>query len=97
MTSETSPVARMLANYRPVMDRFLSGEIGAENFSEAYMEIFKNDANQVTGPEFDVLDSIFVAIDDYVEAPELRDPDEGDIDEVELRARVEEGYRRLFG
>jgi hypothetical protein len=89
-------VARMLAVYRPIMARFLDGESTADDFERDYLTTFKNDANQVLGDEFDVLDELFADVDEYVADPKLR-AEAGGLDEEELRERVRAAYRRLFG
>jgi hypothetical protein len=58
MPGDQSPMAKMLAAYRPIMARFLSGESTAEDFEREYLAVFENDANQALGDEFDVMDGL---------------------------------------
>ncbi|MCA1674485.1 MAG: colicin immunity domain-containing protein [Actinobacteria bacterium] len=96
MSTEKTPVATMLAAYRPIMARFLAGETSAEEFEREYLTTFKNDANQVLGAEFDVLDGLFADVDEYVADPALR-AQVGGLGDDELKERVRAAHRRLFG
>jgi hypothetical protein len=96
MPGDQAPVARMLATYRPIMARFLAGESTAEDFEREYLAVFKNDADQVLGDEFDVLDGLFADVDEYVADPRLR-ARVGGLGDDELRERMRAAYQRLFG
>lgn len=96
MTSTTNEaVAQMLRGYDGIISRFISGVSSADEFETSYLRYFKADENQVTGDEFDVLDSLFADVDDYVSDPSLRES-VGGIDEHELRTRAQKAYSRLF-
>jgi hypothetical protein len=95
MPTDQTPVATMLAAYRPIMARFLAGESTAEDFEREYLATFKNDANQVLGDEFDVLDGLFADVDEYVADPTLR-AQVGGLGDAELKDRVRAAYRKLF-
>jgi hypothetical protein len=88
-------VSRMLENYRDLIHRFVIGEISADEFETDYLARFKDDPNQVTGEEFDILDELFAHVDDYVRDPFLREST-GGISGEELRARASDAYARLF-
>lgn len=47
------------------------------------------------GDEFDVLDSLFADVDEYVADPELR-AQTGGLDNEELRERTRAAYEQLF-
>lgn len=85
----------MLENYRNLLRSFSNGEMTANIFEYQYLTRFKNDSDQVTGEEFDVLDVLFALVDDYVEDPQLR-AQTGGIGGDELRERVRDVYARLF-
>ncbi|MFD4403407.1 colicin immunity domain-containing protein [Nocardia sp. NPDC058499] len=96
MTDSSAAIARMVAGYKPILESLLSGKSGADEFEHNYLYHFKNDKNQVTGPDFDILDELFASVDDYVSDPTRRE-EVGGIDEKELRTRASEAYRKLFG
>ncbi|WP_280415714.1 colicin immunity domain-containing protein [Nocardia carnea] len=96
MTDNSAAIARMVAGYKPILEALLSGESGADEFEHNYLHYFKNDRNQVIGPDFDILDELFAYADNYVSDPTLRE-EVGGIDEKELRTRASEAYRKLFG
>lgn len=95
MTDKT-PAAEMLSAYQPIMSRFLAGETTAQEFEREYLTAFQDDADQVTGDEFDVLDGVFADVDEYVADPALRNQVNG-IGDDELKERVRVAYRTLFG
>jgi len=86
----------MLDRYKPMLERFISGESSADEFETRFLSYFKSDKNQVVGDEFDVLDRLFADVDEYVGDPDLRAAGRG-IDENELRSRARQAYVRLFG
>jgi hypothetical protein len=88
-------VSRMLENYRDLMRRFVIGEISADEFETDYLTRFKDDQNQVTGTEFDILDGLFADVDEYISDPTLRDS-AGGISGEELGTRARDAYDRLF-
>jgi hypothetical protein len=96
MSDVDASVARMLETYRDLIRRFVIGDVSADQFEAEYLARFKDDANQVAGDEFDVLDELFSDVDDYVDEPTLR-LRTGGISGEELRARARDAYARLFG
>lgn len=95
MNEVNAGVSRMLENYRELIRRFSIGEMTADDFENEYLTRFKNDSDQVTGAEFDILDELFADVDDYVDDPELR-AETGGISGGELRERARDVYARLF-
>jgi Bacterial self-protective colicin-like immunity len=95
MPGRDASVSRMLENYRDLIRRFVIGDISADEFETDYLARFKDDTNQVTGEEFDILDELFADVDDYVSDPTLREST-GGISGEELRARARDAYARLF-
>ena len=95
MSAGDARVSRMLETYKDLIHRFVAGEISADEFETDYLTRFKDDPNQVTGEEFDILDGLFADVDDYVSDPALRETT-GGISGEELRARARDAYSRLF-
>ena len=95
MREGDASVSQMLATYRDLIRRFVIGEISADEFETDYLARFKDDPNQVTGEEFNILDGLFADVDDYVGDPILRESTAG-ISGEELRARARDAYTRLF-
>jgi hypothetical protein len=96
MSSDNTAAERMVAKYRDLIADFVGGRVSAQNFESAYLEVFKTDKDQVPGREFDVLEKLFFAVDDYIADPELREK-MGGLNDGELRARAEETYSLLYG
>ena len=96
MSSDNKTTERMVAKYRDLIADFVGGRMSAQNFESAYLQVFKTDKDQVPGREFDVLEKLFFAIDDYIADPELRDT-VGGLNDDELRACAEETYSLLYG
>jgi hypothetical protein len=95
-SGDNTATERMVAKYRDLIANFVGGGMSAQNFESAYLQVFKTDRDQVPGREFDVLEKLFFAIDDYVADPALREK-VGGLNDDELRARVEETYTLLYG
>jgi hypothetical protein len=85
----------MSAKYKQLISRFADRKIPVEEFEAAYLTLFKHDHDQVPGPEFNILEELFFAVDDYVADPELREAVHG-LDDEQLRARAREAYQRLY-
>ncbi|MFJ4658037.1 colicin immunity domain-containing protein [Nocardia sp. NPDC088792] len=95
MAASQAEVDRMLANYRELIHRFIAGESNADDFERDFLRTFKNDTNQIPSTEFEVLDSLFADVDDYVADQGLREQ-VGGLDAEELRARARNAYQRLY-
>jgi hypothetical protein len=85
----------MVAKYRDLISDFVSGRLPAHSFESRYLQVFKTDTDQVPGNEFDVLEELFFAVDDYVADPELREK-AGGLNDDELRTRADEAYLLLY-
>jgi hypothetical protein len=72
-----------LERYADLLSRFTGDQLGAGDFEKQFLTLYKNDASRWSDAEFDVLDSLFAAVDAYTPDPSLRD--EGDLDENQLR------------
>ena len=71
------------------------GDLSADEFEAEFLAWFKDDSNQVTGKEFDILDQLFADVDDYVSDPTLGETTGGISGEV-LRVRARDAYARLY-
>jgi len=85
----------MLETYRDLIRCFVIGDISADEFETDYLARFKDDPNQVTGEEFNILDELFADVEDYSQRSTLRQST-GGIGDEELRARARDAYARLF-
>jgi hypothetical protein len=95
MSSNKATVERMTKKYRDLIFKFVSSEISADEFESAYLKLFKHDKDQVSGTEFNTLEKLFFAVDDYVADPGLRQAVDG-LDDEELRTCAREVYRKLY-
>jgi hypothetical protein len=93
--ADSTATARMVAKYRALISDFIGGQLSADNFESMYLKVFKADEDQVPSPEFDALEKLFFAIDDYVADPELREK-VGGLSDNELRARAEDAHAQLY-
>ncbi|WP_428342354.1 colicin immunity domain-containing protein [Mycobacterium sp.] len=96
MSLDSTATARMVAKYRDLISDFTSNRLSAQSFESRYLQIFKTDTDQVPSNEFDLLEKLFFAVDDYVADPELREK-VGGLDDDQLRDRAEEAYSQLYG
>ena len=96
MPNESDAVEAMLRGYKDMIGRFISEKSTAGQFEQEFLNYFKTDENQIPGPHFDILDALFADVDDYVDIPSLR-AQVGGVDELELRDRAREAFRRLYG
>jgi len=86
----------MVSKYRDIISDFVSGRVSAQDFESAYLRVFKSDKDQVPGREFNVLEKLFFAVDDYVADPELRKKVSG-LSDDELRTSAKEAFVQLYG
>jgi hypothetical protein len=96
MLPDGTAEARMVAKYRDLISDFVSGRLSAQDFESTYLRMFKSDNDQVPGHEFDLLEKLFFAIDDYVDDPELRVKVSG-LSDDDLRISAKEAYTQLYG
>jgi hypothetical protein len=95
MSADETMVQRMAEKYREGISKFINWKISAEEFESTYLRLFKHDKDQVSGPEFDALEKLFFAVDDYVADPSLRKAVNG-LDEEQLRGCARDVYQRLY-
>jgi hypothetical protein len=93
MTSDTS-------KYLSLMSKFISNEMSTVDFQTSYLDLFKNESEQLDSASFEVLDALFGDIDSFVLDPELRAELESQnpgfyLDEPALRRRVADACREL--
>jgi self-protective colicin-like immunity protein len=96
MSFDNTTTERMVAKYKDLISKFVNRQVSAQNFESAYLMVFKTDKDQVPSSEFDVLEKLFFAVDDYVADPELRKK-VGGLNDEELRAYADEAYSKLYG
>lgn len=94
MTSDEVAARKMANKYIQLIISFIDHKIPTEQFESSYLDLFKHDEEQVAGAEFDILEKLFFAVDDYVVDPELRSR-VGGLGDEELRDRAQEAYRKL--
>jgi Bacterial self-protective colicin-like immunity len=95
MSFDNAAAERMCAKYKELIRKFIDCQISGREFESAYLALFKHDNDQVPGTEFNTLEGLFFAVDDYVADPELRKAVHG-LDDEELRDRAREAYRKLY-
>jgi hypothetical protein len=93
--SDEPAATRMVARYKALISDFICGRVSAPDFESKYLQLFKTDTSKAADIEFNVLENLFFAIDDYVADPELRERVCG-LDDDELRASAEDAYSRLY-
>lgn len=77
---------RAVAPYLALLDDFVSTGLTASAFEQQFLERYKADPFLWSEPVFAVLDRMFADVDAYVADDDLRDPDDGDLDDDALRA-----------
>jgi hypothetical protein len=80
--------------YVILLSAFTERRITAWEFEQLYMMIFKNDPTEWRPPVFDVLDSVFGDVDEYLADPVLR-AEVGGMNDEELRVNAEAALVRL--
>jgi hypothetical protein len=82
-----------LKEYFTLMESFHSGEIAADQFEKKYLVLFKADQRLFPEEIFNVLNGLFSNVDAFVAAPEIRE--QNDLDEQQLLACSHEAYQKL--
>ncbi|WP_292981723.1 colicin immunity domain-containing protein [Mycobacterium sp.] len=95
MSSDGVGEAGKIDKYRDLISDFVSGRLPAHSFESQYLRVFKNDTDRAPRREFQVLENLFFAIDDYVADPELREK-VGGLDDDQLRAVAQDAYTQLY-
>jgi hypothetical protein len=93
MLSASTPPPRSLDEYFVLMDAFVSGRIGADEFESQFLELFQDDGAFRTPAAYSTLERVFWAVEAYVSDATLRDP--GDLDSEQLRDRVDAALQAL--
>lgn len=88
-------VAVMLANYEPILRRFVRHEIAGQEFETEFLKTWRGHKHQAHSPQLDIINEIFYDVDEYVDDPELRER-AGGLDTATLRTRVQDAYRALY-
>jgi hypothetical protein len=83
-----------LNQYIELIESFIHNHIGAGEFEQRYLELFKNDPTEWSEAEFAALDALFAAVDAFCADPDLRDED--DLDEERLKHEGKVALRQLF-
>ena len=106
MSSDDAAAAMEAAKYRKLISKFINRRISAQQFESSYLALFKHDKDQVPSAEFNILEGLFFAVDDYVADTELRRRLQGldpelrrywhALDDEELHIRAREAYRKLY-
>lgn len=82
-----------IQKYASLIERFTMGSLDAAKFEAEYLRTFKNEAEPLPEPVFEVLDALFADVDAFCADPTLRDA--SDLDEDGLRARCHDALREL--
>jgi hypothetical protein len=85
---------RALVPYAVLLRAFVDGRLGAEEFEAIFLPHYRDDPTLWAPAEFDILDSFFVDVDDFLADPELRREVHG-LDENELRRSAAKTLDRL--
>ena len=86
--------------YLSLMGKFISGEMSVVDFQTSYLDLFKNESEQLDSASFKILDVLFGDIDSFVLDSELRAELESQnpgfyLDELTLRRRVADACEDL--
>jgi hypothetical protein len=82
-----------LADYKNLVNDFVSRRIPPKQFEKEYLEMFKSDPAIRSKEVYNILNEIFLDLDAYQDDPALLG--KRDIDEAKLRRRVEHGLKSL--
>jgi hypothetical protein len=86
--------------YRFLMDRYLHGELSAEDFQLAFLEKFKKETRRLNDDLFGLLDELFGDVDAFCADPKILAELQAEtpgfyLDEQSLKKRVREVSERL--
>ncbi|MDP9365704.1 MAG: colicin immunity domain-containing protein [Chloroflexota bacterium] len=79
--------------YLRLMERFATRALPVHDFERAYLETFDDDGARWPEPIYRILNEVFLDVDAFNPYPDGRN--ELDIDEAELRVRVERSLAAL--
>lgn len=80
--------------YRNLIKLFLNGNIAADDFQGQFLNKFADD-DSLSDEQYQVLNALFFAVEDYVDIPRLRRDE--DLDEEGLADQCQKAYERLAG
>lgn len=82
-----------IEKYIFLITRFVTGEITAVQFEASYLKMFKNESMILPEETYDVLNELFLCVDEYCNDPDLRD--EEDLGDSELLESAKEALSKL--
>jgi len=69
--------------YEKLINSFVQEQLSATQFEIEYLKLFEYDKTDFTETEYNILNTLFWAVENFCSDPELRD--QGDLDENQLR------------
>ncbi len=69
--------------YETLINSFIQEQLSATQFEIEYLKLFEYDKTDFTETEYNILNTLFWAVENFCSNPELRDQD--DLDENQLR------------
>jgi hypothetical protein len=84
-----------VAPYLTLLESFASDQLAAPVFEQQFLERYQADPFLWSEPVFGILDRVFADVDAYVADEDLRDPDDGDLDDEGLRASARAALEQL--
>jgi hypothetical protein len=82
-----------LKRYVKLIEMVVAGEITLNQFEHDYFELFKADETIKEDLEFDILNDLFMDLDNYTSDPALRDS--GDFDDIQMMNRIPTALEKL--
>ena len=95
MHSESDGLSEPARRQLQLTRRFAAGLIAGPEFETAFLDVHMRVHDLLPAPLEDVMNEIFYSVDDYVSKDSLRDPENGDLDEEQLREIVRTQLLRL--
>jgi hypothetical protein len=65
-------VASAIEPYHPLLERFVAGGLGADDFDAQYLDLYLHDESVFPDEVFEVVDAFFAEAEAYEPDPELR-------------------------
>lgn len=75
----------MIRKYIESITDFIEGRVDAESFEHAFLKMFKNEETIFPEEIYYILGSFFSDVETFVSDDSIRDEDNGDLDEAQLR------------
>jgi hypothetical protein len=82
-----------ISKYISLIQKFFVGDITVAQFEYLYLDMFKNENEELPEDVYEVLNTLFLDVDAYCEDPSLRV--EGDLDEESLRVSAKVALDKL--